>query len=110
MKESLEILIRIIEPMTPHLAEECWKIIGKTSDLTTEPWPRVKKDFLIRENTTIIIQINGKKRGEIVIAMNSIEEEVVKQSMKIKNIADLVEGKNIKKQIFVTNKILNLVI
>ena len=110
MKESLEILIRIIEPMTPHLAEECWKIIGKTSDLTTEPWPRVKKDFLIRENTTIIIQINGKKRGEIVIAMNSIEEEVVKQSMKIKNIADIVEGKDIKKQIFVTNKILNLVI
>ena len=110
MKESLEILIRIIEPMTPHLAEECWKIIGKTSDLTTEPWPKVKKDFLIRENTTIIIQINGKKRGEIVIAMNSIEEEVVKQSMKIKNIADIVEGKNIKKQIFVTNKILNLVI
>ena len=110
MKESLEILIRIIEPMTPHLAEECWKIIGKTSDLTTEPWPKVKKDFLIRENTTIIIQINGKKRGEIVIAMNSIEEEVVKQSMRIKNIADIVEGKNIKKQIFVTNKILNLVI
>ena len=42
--------------------------------------------------------------------MNSIEEEVVKQSMKIKNIADIIEGKNIKKQIFVPNKILNLVI
>ena len=57
-----------------------------------------------------IIQINGKKRGEIGIAMNSNEEEVVKQSMKIKNIADIVEGKNIIKKIFVPNKILNLVI
>ena len=110
IKESLEILIRIIEPMTPHLAEECWSIIGKTSDLTTEPWPKVKQDILVKENTTIIIQINGKKRGELTIPMNSNEDEVVKESMNIKNIADSLEGKKIIKQIFVLNKILNLVI
>ena len=110
IKESLEILIRIIEPMTPHLAEECWAIIGKTSHLTTEPWPEVKQDLLVRENTTIIIQINGKKRAELTIAINSNEDEVIKESMKIKNIADILEGKKIIKQIFVQNKILNLVV
>ena len=110
LKESLEILIRIIEPMTPHLAEECWKIIGKTSELSTQPWPIVKEKLLIKDSTTVIIQINGKKRGELSITIDSKEEDVVKESMKIKNIADILEGKKIVKQIFVPNKILNLVI
>ena len=110
LKESLEILIRIIEPMTPHLAEECWKIIGKTSELSTQPWPTVKENLLVKDNTIIIIQINGKKRGELSITIDSKEEDVVKESMKIKNIADILEGKKIVKQIFVPNKILNLVI
>jgi len=110
LKESLEILIRIIEPMTPHLAEECWKIIGKTSELSTQPWPIVKENLLVKDNTIIIIQINGKKRGELSITIDSKEEDVVKESMKIKNIADILEGKKIVKQIFVPNKILNLVI
>ncbi len=110
IKESLEILIRIIEPMTPHLAEECWAIIGRTSNLTTEPWPKVKQNLLAKEKTTLIIQINGKKRGELTIAIDSKEDIVVKESMKIKNIGDILEGKKIIKQIFIPNKILNLVI
>ena len=110
IKESLEILIRIIEPMTPHLAEECWVIMGKTTGLTSEPWPKVKQDLLVKENTTIIIQINGKKRGELIIGMNSSENKVLQESMKIKNIADFLKDKKIIKKIFVANKILNLVI
>jgi len=110
IKESLEILIRIIEPMTPHLAEECWAIIGKTTVLTSEPWPEVKQDLLVKENTTIIIQVNGKKRGELTIGMNSSKDEVMQESMKIKNIADFLKDKKIIKKIFVANKILNLVI
>ena len=110
VKESLEILIRIIEPMTPHLAEECWSIIGKTNDLSSEPWPEVKQELLVKENVTIIIQINGKKRGELEINFGSSEEEVTQESMKIKNIHDLLKDKVIKKKIFVPNKILNVVI
>ncbi len=110
VKESLEILIRIIEPMTPHLAEECWSIIGKTNDLSSEPWPEVKQELLVKENVTIIIQINGKKRGELEISFGSSEEEVTQESMKIKNIHDLLKDQVIKKKIFVPNKILNVVI
>tara|TARA_B100000700_G_C15048942_1_gene859327 strand:- start:1794 stop:4376 length:2583 start_codon:yes stop_codon:yes gene_type:complete len=110
IKESLEILIRIIEPMTPHLAEECWSIIGKKSDLTSEPWPQVKQDLLVKENTIIIIQINGKKRGEITIEVDCDEDRVMEESVKIKNIADFLKDKKIIKKIFVPNKILNLVV
>ena len=67
--------------MTPHLAEECWAIIGKTTVLTSEPWPEVKQDLLVKENTTIIIQVNGKKRGELTIGMNSSKDEVIQESL-----------------------------
>ena len=61
LQESLNILIRVIEPMVPHLAEECWSILGNSKTLTHVGWPKVNGDFLVREKLTLIIQINGKK-------------------------------------------------
>mgnify|MGYP001430415080 CR=1 FL=1 len=110
IKEAIEILIRVIEPMTPHLAEECWQVIGKTNSLTSEPWPEVKQNLLIHENTKIIIQINGKKRGELIATINADKQEVIKNAMQLKNVKDFIKSKNIIKTIYVPDKILNLVI
>ena len=110
LKESLNILIRIIEPMIPHLAEECWYLMNNKSNLFNEPWPDVNKDFLVRSVINMVIQINGKRRGEIKIAPDTIEEEVLDKIYSIKNIADMLHNKEIKKSIFVPNKIINIVI
>ena len=110
LKESLEILIRIIEPMTPHLAEECWSITGHQESIISEPWPTVKKELLVKDFVTIIIQVNGKKRGELNMALNAKEEEVFSKAKQISNVHDLVKNQNIQKKIFVPNKILNLVL
>jgi len=110
LKESLEILIRIIEPMTPHLAEECWLATGHTTHLTNEPWPEVDKGFLIQETAIVIIQINGKKRGELKMVIDALEEDVLKSAMEIKNINSFLKDKKILKKIYIPNKILNLVI
>ena len=96
--------------MVPHLAEECWSILGNNKTLSHVSWPEVNEDFLVRENITLIIQINGKKRGELEINVNSSEEEVIKKAMSLKNISDFTEGKEIKRKIYVPGKILNLVI
>ena len=110
IKDSLKILIRIIEPMTPHLAEECWVLMSNKSNLNQEPWPEVNKEFLIKSVINMVIQINGKRRGEIKIAPDTKEEKVLEKVYSIKNIADMLKGKEIKKSIFVPNKIINIVI
>ena len=110
LKESLKILIRIIEPMIPHLAEECWALMSKKSNLNNEPWPDVNKEFLIKSVINMVIQINGKRRGEIKIAPDTSESEILEKIYSIKNIADMISDKDIKKSIFVPNKIINIVI
>tara|TARA_Y100000591_G_C21744905_1_gene651402 strand:- start:850 stop:1182 length:333 start_codon:yes stop_codon:yes gene_type:complete len=110
MQEAMKILIRIIEPMVPHLAEECWSVLGNDITLSQVKWPEVNKDFLIKENVNVIIQINGKKRGELEINTNSNEEEVIQKALDLKNISDFTKGKKIKRKIYIPGKILNLVI
>ena len=110
LKESLEILIRIIEPMTPHLAEECWSITGHQESIVFQPWPVTKKKLLVKDLVTIIIQVNGKKRGELNVALNTNKEEVFNKAKKISNVNELIKDKSILRKIFVPNKILNLVV
>tara|TARA_B100000941_G_scaffold272968_1_gene232899 strand:- start:367 stop:912 length:546 start_codon:yes stop_codon:yes gene_type:complete len=110
MADSLTILIRIIEPMMPHLAEECWSLMNNKTALNKEPWPEAIKDYLIQTVATVVVQINGKRRGEVKIAVDTNEKEVMSEVYKIKNVSDIIENKEVKKIIFVPNKIVNLVI
>ena len=110
IRESMNILIRVIEPMVPHLAEECWFVLGNKTTLSHVSWPKVNKDLLIKENVILIVQINGKKRGELEISTNLNEKEVIQKALDLKNISDFTQGKTIKRKIYVPGKILNLVI
>ena len=107
---SLKILIRIIEPITPHLAEECWSLTGSYESLTKVPWPEINNSYLKEEDAIIVIQVNGKRRGEITISVDSSEEEVFKKIEKIDNIHRLINEKKIIKSIYVPNRILNIVV
>ena len=108
--EALYILIRVIEPMVPHLAEECWSLTGESDSISNEPWPKVNEKYLENKEVTVVIQINGKRRGEVVVLKDSSENEVKKEIQNIKNIKDALSDKTIIKSIYVTNKILNIVV
>ena len=110
IKEALHILIRVIEPMVPHLAEECWSLTGKKSSIANEPWPKVNTKYLENKEVTVVIQINGKRRGEVVVSKDATENEVKKEMQNIQNIKDALLEKNILKSIYVPNKILNIVV
>ena len=110
-KEALLILIRTIEPFMPHLAEECWKLIGNSKSIINESWPVYEEVLLNDEEKTIILQINGKKKAELKMPDQSSEEEVFNSFMKLDNIKKLVQDESsINKKIFIKNKILNIVI
>ena len=93
INEALHILIRVIEPMVPHLAEECWSLIGKSGSIMDEPWPTANAKYLENKEVTVVIQINGKRRGEIVVPKDTSESEVEKEIQNIKNIKDALSGK-----------------
>ena len=110
INESLKILIRVIEPMVPHLAEECWTFTKSDCSISEVPWPIVNKEYLINREVTVVIQINGKRRGEIILPKDSSEKDVYKKISNVKNIKDALNGKNIIKSVYVPNKILNIVV
>ena len=110
-KEALLILIRIIEPFMPHLAEECWKHIGNSKSIIHESWPAYEEALLNDDEKTIVLQINGKKRAELKMLNQSSEEEVFNNFMKLDNIKKLIQDESsIKKIVFIKNKILNIVV
>ena len=110
-KEALVILLRVIEPIMPHLAEECWSEIGNPNSIIEVKWPKFEESLLTDENVTIIVQINGKKRAELILTTDSKENVVFQNVMNLKVIKKLITDDSlIKKKIFIPNKIFNIVI
>ena len=85
LKASLKILIRIIEPMIPHLAEECWSLCGNDNSLSSEPWPKIEMEYLVEETVKVVIQVNGKRRAEVETKVGASEEEIMQEIKNIKN-------------------------
>ena len=96
--------------MVPHLAEECWSFTGSKNSIMNEPWPMANIEYLENNEVTVVIQINGKRRGEIIVLKDTSEDDIKKEIYNIKNIKDALSGKNVIKSIYVPNKILNIVI
>ena len=110
-REALNILIRVTEPMMPHITEECWSLLGNSESIIESPWPKFEESLLVSDEVIIIIQINGKKRGEITLPNDTSENDVYNESIKLDNIKKFIQPDTIlKKKIYISNKILNIVI
>jgi leucyl-tRNA synthetase len=109
-KEVLELLTLMLAPMTPHLAEELWEMLGHTDGQWNTGWP-VFSEELARENEVeLVVQVNGRVRGKLKVAAGTGEEEVVALAQAEPEIARHLAGKKIVKRIFVPDKLLNLVV
>ena len=109
-KEVLELLTLMLAPMTPHLAEELWEMLGHTGGLWTAGWPAFDEALTREDEVEIPVQVNGRLRGKLKVAVGTGEEEVVKLAQADAVIAPHLTGKSIVKRIFVPNKLLNLVV
>jgi len=101
----------MLAPVAPHLGEECWQLAGNTETLFENPvWYTVDEKALIKETVNIAIQVNGKLRDTIQAAANSDQEFVKSLLLKSDKVTKHIEGKTIVKEIFVKNKIYNIVV
>ena len=109
-KESMEAIILMISPFSPHVAEELWREIGKEEYIFNANWPKFVEKLTISNEVTIAVQVNGKLRGTLVTKLDSTEDEVFGEAIKISNVSQFIEGKEIVKKILVKNKLLNIVV
>jgi leucyl-tRNA synthetase len=109
-KEVLELLTLMLAPMTPHLAEELWEMLGHIGGLRTAGWPAFDELLAREEQIEIPVQVNGRLRGKVKVAVGTGGEVVEKLAQADEVIAPHLAGKSIVKRIFVPDKLLNLVV
>jgi leucyl-tRNA synthetase len=109
LREAAEILVRIVAPMMPHLAEESWVILGRKSLVAEEPWPRPDPALLVEDTVTIAVQVNGKRRDELTIARDAAKEDIEAAALKLDNVVRAIGGRKIKKVVVVPQRVVNVV-
>ena len=109
-KETVETFLVVIAPFAPHFAEELWQQTGHQPSIFFQKWPRWDEAYTKLDTVTVAVQINGKLRGTVTVKAESPEELVLDAARQNADITRHLDGKQIRKQVYVKNRILNLVV
>ncbi len=109
LREAGDILVRLFHPMMPHLAEECWAVLGHKTLVSAETWPQVEPDLLVENTITLPVQINGKKRADITVARDAGNADIEAAVLALDAVIKALDGKRPKKVIVVPQRIVNVV-
>ncbi len=109
-KEYAEGFVKLLSPVAPHIAEELWNRLGHNDTITYEAWPTYDEAKLVEDTIEIPVQVNGKVRATVQIAVDASEEEVKNIVHENANVKTQLEGKTVVKEIYVKNKIYNIVL
>jgi leucyl-tRNA synthetase len=110
LRNGFTVLLRLIEPMTPHIAEELWNKLGNSGFLCDEPWPQYDETLIVKEQVKMGVQVNGKLRGSIEVLRDSSELTIRELALEVDNVKKQIEDKHIKKIIIIPNRIINVVL
>jgi leucyl-tRNA synthetase len=109
-RQAARTLAQLMSPMTPHLSEEVWQLLGGEGLIANAPWPKADEAMLVEDTVTLPIQINGKRRGEITLAKDLPKEEVEKAVLAHEAVVKALDGGQPKKLIVVPGRIVNVVV
>jgi len=109
IREACEAIIKLLNPMVPHITEELWQMLGNEQRLCTISWPKADATIARPDVVEIIVQVNGKLRAKVSVPQNATEEEVKEAALQEPKVQKHIEGKAIRKIIHVPNRLLNIV-
>jgi len=109
MQEGLETVALLLAPITPHICHELWQQLGKSGAVIDAQWPTVDESALVQDNLTLVVQVNGKLRGQIEVPASASREEVEASARANENVVRFTEGLTIRKVIVVPGKLVNIV-
>ena len=104
-----KILISMI-PIIPHFSEECLEMLNFNKDIKNKIWPEYDEKIFLDENTNIVVQINGKKRSLIAAKKNIDQNEIMEKIKEDEKLVKYLNGKNIKRKIFIKDKLINIIL
>ncbi len=110
MREAINVLVQLFNPMMPHLAEECWASLGHKSLVAEAAWPQAERALLIEDTVTLPVQINGKKRADVTVARDAKNAEIEAAVLALDAVKQALGGKPPKKVIIVPQRIVNVVV
>ncbi|ASS55105.1 leucine--tRNA ligase [Rhizobium leguminosarum] len=110
VRDAAEILIQLVSPMTPHLAEECWAALGNAGLLARASWPQYDETLVIENDVVLPVQINGKKRAELTISRDADQNAVTDAVLDLDAVKNALNGQPPKKIIVVPQRIVNIVV
>jgi leucyl-tRNA synthetase len=108
-REATNMLLAMVAPMMPHLAEECWKALNGKDLIAHQPWPSHDEALIVENDVTMPVQINGKKRGDLTIARDADQLAVEKAALALDFVRAALNGNPPKKVIIVPQRIINVV-
>jgi leucyl-tRNA synthetase len=109
VREAAILLVQLFSPMMPHLAEECWQVLGQPGLVSEADWPQIERDLLVEDTVTLVVQVNGKKRGEVTVASAAQNPEIEAAVLALDTVKQALGGKTVRKVIIVPKRIVNVV-
>ncbi len=109
-REAADVFVQLIAPMTPHVAEECWSDLGHAEIIALAPWPKADPTLVAQDMISLPVQVNGKKRAEILVAHDADEATIREEALTQEAVLRAMEGKPLKKFILVPKRIVNVVV
>ena len=110
IKEAADFTTQAIAPIIPHLAEECWALLGNKTLLALIPWPQTDSALVQDNHVTIAVQVNGKRRGEITIGIDADEAVLKEAALALDTVQKALENMIIMRIIIVPQRIINVVV
>jgi leucyl-tRNA synthetase len=107
--EAATVLIQLFAPMMPHLAEACWVVLRQSGLVSEANWPKIERDLLVEDTVTLVVQVNGKKRGEVTVPRTAQNPEIEAAVLALDAVKQSLGDKPVRKVIVVPMRIVNVV-
>jgi len=110
IRETVESVILLLSPIVPHLTQELWVMLGNDGNLADAAWPVYDQAVASEEQITIVIQVNGKVRSRMTVPIDEDVDKIKALARADEKIARMIGGKEVLKEIYVPQKLVNLVV
>jgi len=107
--EGISILLRLLSPIAPHIAQKLWAELGYGDDILTAPWPEVDEQALVKDSIELVVQVNGKVRGKVEVPAGADNAAIEEAALADEKVQSFIDGKTIRKIIVVPGRLVNVV-
>ncbi len=108
-REALEAAILLLAPIVPHITQALWQALGNITIPLNESWPKLDESALVRSTVEVVVQVNGKLRGKLDVAVDAPKEQLEQLALEQENVQRFLDGLTIRKVIVIPNKLVNIV-